>query len=545
MNKVYMRNKTILIVTAIAVVLSAVAQQKQQKSTKKLTKQYVDYVKNKDKGKEKLAQKKASDPATVTRDSLENEQPKTMRDEYEAFKRKAQRDYENFRDYANAEYAEFVRKAWKEFGAEPPVLKPVEEEEVPPVVIPEDDRQEPVEDRPLPIKLEPVTPPAPPMPQPVPVAPIKETPRPVVEESTVTFEFYGTGMKVRFDDGERFRLAGVDNNSIADAWVKLSGSAYNNTIRDCIELRIRKQLSDWAYLQMLQKMAETCLGKTNEATLLMAYIYCQTGYKMRLGVSEGRLFMLYASRHTIFNKAYFKLDGEQFYPLDCEAGSMSICEAAFPQEQPLSLLVAKEQLFAYEKSAERTLKSRDYPAVEVKSYVNKNAIDFYNAYPTSMTGDNVMTRWAMYANTPLGSSEKENLLPQLREKTKGHNQLGTVERLLNWVQTAFVYEYDDKVWGGDRAFFPEETLYYPYCDCEDRSILLSRLVRDLLGLKCILVFYPGHLAMAVHFTDEVQGDYIMLNGEKYVVCDPTYIGAPVGATMPGMDNQSAQVILLE
>ena len=521
-------------------------QQKSKKSTKKLTKQYVNYVKNKnrDKGKEKLARKKASDPATVTRDSLENEQPKTMQDEYEAFKRKAQRDYENFRDQANVEYAEFVRKAWKEFGAEPPVPKPIEEE-VPPVVIPEEDRQEPVKDRPLPIKLEPVTPPAPPMPQPVPVAPIKDIPLPVVEERTVPFEFYGTGMKVRFDEGEHFRLAGVDNNSIADAWVKLSGPAYNNTIRDCIELRIRKQLSDWAYLKMLQKMAEVCLGKTNEATLLMAYIYCQTGYKMRLGKSEGRLFMLYASRHTIFNKAYFKLDGEQFYPLDCEAGPMSICEAGFPQEQPLSLLVSKEQLFAYEKSTERTLKSRDYPAVEVKSYVNKNAIDFYNAYPTSMTGDNVLTRWAMYANAPLGSSEKENLLTQLREKTKDYDQLGTMERLLNWVQTAFVYEYDDKVWGGDRAFFPEETLYYPYCDCEDRSILLSRLVRDLLGLKCILVFYPGHLAMAVHFTDEVQGDYIMLDGEKYIVCDPTYIGAPVGKTMPRMDNASAQVILLE
>lgn len=112
------------------------------------------------------------------------------------------------------------------------------------------------------------------------------------------------------------------------------------------------------------------------------------------------------------------------------------------------------------------------------------------------------------------------------------------------MQTAFVYEYDDKVWGGDRAFFPEETLYYPYCDCEDRSILFTRLVRDLLGLKCILVYYPGHLAAAVCFTDSVSGDYIMLDGDRFTICDPTYIGAPVGLTMPDMDNQRAKVILL-
>jgi hypothetical protein len=162
-----------------------------------------------------------------------------------------------------------------------------------------------------------------------------------------------------------------------------------------------------------------------------------------------------------------------------------------------------------------------------------------------MFDNNFMTRWAMYANMPFEASVRENLLPALKKYIEGKSQKESVERLLNWVQTAFVYEYDDKVWGGDRAFFAEETLYYPYCDCEDRSILLSRLVRDLLGLKVILVYYPGHLAMAVHFTEDVKGDYIELNKEHYVVCDPTYIGAPVGRTMPRMNNQTATVILLE
>ncbi len=117
-------------------------------------------------------------------------------------------------------------------------------------------------------------------------------------------------------------------------------------------------------------------------------------------------------------------------------------------------------------------------------------------------------------------------------------------QILNWVQTAFQYEYDDKVWGHDRAFFAEETLYYPYCDCEDRAILFTRLVRDLLGLKCILVYYPGHLASAVCLKQQVNGDYISLDGDVYTICDPTYIGAPVGITMPEMDNRSAKVIKL-
>jgi hypothetical protein len=162
-----------------------------------------------------------------------------------------------------------------------------------------------------------------------------------------------------------------------------------------------------------------------------------------------------------------------------------------------------------------------------------------------MLDDNFCTRWSFYANTPLNERIKKQLYPSLKKVIQGKEQLEAVEMLLNFVQTAFVYEYDDKVWGSDRAFFAEESLYYPYCDCEDRSILFSRLVRDLLGLKVLLVYYPGHLATAVCFTENVVGDYISLDNQKYVVCDPTYIGAPVGVTMPDMDNQKAKVILLK
>lgn len=177
--------------------------------------------------------------------------------------------------------------------------------------------------------------------------------------------------------------------------------------------------------------------------------------------------------------------------------------------------------------------------------VNKNLIDFYNTYPTSTINGDFMTRWAMYANTPMEKEVVDKIYPDMRKRISGLTQLEAVNKILNWVQTAFVYEYDDKVWGGDRAFFAEETLYYPYCDCEDRSILFTRLVRDLLGLKCILIYYPGHLASAVCFTGNVNGDYIVLDGQHFIVCDPTYIGASVGMTMPNMDNEKASVILLD
>ena len=85
------------------------------------------------------------------------------------------------------------------------------------------------------------------------------------------------------------------------------------------------------------------------------------------------------------------------------------------------------------------------------------------------------------------------------------------------------------MWGKDRAFFAEESLYYPYSDCEDRSILFSHLVRDILGLDVALVYTPGHLFTAICFDENVKGSHVMIGGRKFVICDPTVInGAPVG-----------------
>ena len=42
----------------------------------------------------------------------------------------------------------------------------------------------------------------------------------------------------------------------------------------------------------------------------------------------------------------------------------------------------------------------------------------------------------------------------------------------------------------------------------------------------------------------VEGDYINLNGKRYTICDPTYIGAPIGVIMPEMDNKTAKVVVL-
>lgn len=458
--------------------------------------------------------------------------------EIDSFRKESMDDFRNFREKANQEYAAFLAAAWKELHGEIPLAVPKEEPVVPK---PYDDKKNPIKDRQIEIK-ETITPRPDDTPSPGPVVPIIKN-----EKETVTknFMFFGSVMQVRYPRSQNIRLNGTDGHSLAYAWKQLSSGDYDNLISDCLDLRREYRLNDWYYLLMVHKMAESLLGKSDEAILLTAFVYCQSGYQMRLGTDNGKLVLLYSSRHKIYNKVYFKEDGVNFYPLNSDGMRIRMSEASFPNECAMSLYFKDEPQLSMKKCNVRRLTSKRYPQMSFDICGNENLIDFLGEYPASEVGGDFMTRWAMYAETPLSTQIRGSLYPGIKECIKNKNEREAVEMILNWVQTAFVYEYDDKVWGEDRAFFAEETLYYPYCDCEDRSILFSRIVRDLLGLDVVLVYYPGHLATAVSFSDSNQsGDYLMLNGKKFIVCDPTFINAPVGMTMSGMDNKSAKVILL-
>lgn len=458
--------------------------------------------------------------------------------QYEKFSKHAKAEYEDYRAQCNAEYVKFLERAWKEYKVLPSIPRP-KDEVVPPTIMPRQDKNKKQAKE---IPIENVVSPILSLPQPKPISPIYENDK--VEEKNFSFSYMGTTCEVRLPKDLNIRMSGCESCMIATIWKQLATNAMDNTIRDFLALRLKMQLCDWAYLNLIDTFAKAFCGHGNEAVIMAAFIYSQSGYKMRLGRDCEKLYLLYGSKHGIYEKGYIGIEGINYYPLDDKVERMEISDFSFPQEQSMSLYIENAQKFTIRPSAKRKLASEQYHDVTIDSQVNLNLIQFYNTYPSSEVNGNFMTRWKMYADTPMDESVSQMLYPDIKNKIEGLSDVQAVNQILNWVQTAFQYEYDDKVWGHDRAFFAEETLYYPYCDCEDRAILFTRLVRDLLGLKCILVYYPGHLASAVCLKQQVNGDYISLDGDVYTICDPTYIGAPVGITMPEMDNRSAKVIKL-
>ena len=533
-------------------------------SVSKLSSSYVAYVKKQMGNSGLVSQQRYTDFATVTRqiDSVAQDRPmpsttagKTLsfQDRFNQFAGQAHTRYDNFRAECNRKYIEFVRKAWEEFDQLPAVEKP-EDQRIKPVVVPDTastDRFLFFKRKKRQVKKE--------MkadqlvnsskPQPQPVAPIQEIPIPEEELvfADMPFTFYGTEMHVRLDETKRINLGEVTPDRVADALQYFSTKTFDNLLYDCLKIRKEKNLCDWAYLLMLKELTDQfCGAGTNEASLMLGYLYCQSGYKIRFASCGKKLHLLIASPHIIYGRVSYRIDGELYYPLEDPEGPTYICKASFPKEQTLSLLINSQPVLDENNTEIRVVQSERYPEMKFEVKTNSNLMHFYDTYPTSFINGDITTRWVMYANTPMAEAVKQQIYPTLREKLKGMSQLDAVNRLLNLVQTGFTYEYDDVVWGGDRAFFAEETLHYPFCDCEDRAILFTRLVRDLLGMECALVYYPGHLAAAVHF-DELPGGvyYSSREGKDFTLCDPTYIRAYVGEEMKDFQNATVNLIVLK
>ena len=462
-----------------------------------------------------------------------------FRDEFEAFRQKATGEHSSFRDQCNARYADFLRGAWDTFTQQKPVAQPQRPAPVPAVPYDESrDTVDVVETQPV------VLAPAAPEPQPLPAAPVPENPSAPADAREISF--YGLSCPVRINAGAGPALASCSPKAIADAWSRMSGRGLDNTLRDCLAMRIEHGLCDWAYLGLLDRVGRVHCDDPNDATLLTAWLFCQSGYQMRLAVDGARrLVMLYGRRHLVYDTPFYEVNGLRFYPYGKCSGDLQVCDARFDGESPLSLMLTSEQRLGPELTDLREIASAKYPDIKAETRVPAALIDFFDSYPNSSYGGNELTRYAVCAETPLAEATRRLLYPVLRRAIEGCSEREAADRLLDFVQTGLTYRTDNSVWGHDRVFFAEETLYYPYCDCEDRSILFSRLVRDLLGLDTALVYYPGHLASAVAFGDDAEGDAMLIDGRRFIVCDPTYIGAPVGKQMPGLDYARAEAIVLK
>ncbi len=467
-------------------------------------------------------------PQKVDGQSFDEYRERTQR-QFNDRRQTVQKEFNSLRAKVNKEFSDLLGHEWQPSGTRKITRNPLwDYPSIPPQTAKE------VPDKPVQKECKPISVSSDGK-APVPPAEIEFDPSGT--QTSLRFVFYGTDCKVSFDRADRVRLKNTAAESISQIWTDFTSVKYSNLIADFDRIRKELELCDWASLKLAQKISAEIYGDDypNEMVVLQSYMLTQCGLMTCMLLDKsGRLHLLAATDRSLFGYPAYFIDNTELYQVDGQdVESGTVPRKPMPGTQPLRMRITSPGKIKV--NVAKTDKGAN---------INRNDIDFYADYPAFYDNSSPSTSFSHIASVRLGAEAESTLYPYLKEKLEGLGEEAAVQLILIYLYKVFPYKEDEKVWGKERYFFPEETLYYEFSDCEDRAILFTRIVRDLLGLKTALLYMPGHLSAAVHFNSDVDGDAVKVNGVKYVICDPTYINANVGQAMPGWDVKDIEVLPL-
>lgn len=459
----------------------------------------------------------------------------TEASEFDDFRKELQDEYADFRKEINSEYVDFLSQAWKEYR----LFQGKSPDEVPkpllPILFQEEKNRQGVL-----VKAEKIIEIHTAKEEKANEGVEKQQQKKKEEQKGIVIDYFGAELWVNYQS-RLFQLSAIDERSVGNLWKGVADSRFSVLLTDMLRYKKEMQMNDWAYLLLAEKVASrlSVLQSEDSRTVFQHFLLVQSGYDVRLARVDQSLVLLAPIREEVYVRPYLMVDGKQYYVISKK--DLKAYSNIFTYQLPdkliktpyLSLKIRKELLLPMQPKA-FGIKAA---GLEIKGEVNINKIRFYGEYPSC--------ELSVYASAPADASLKKQLIASFAAQLGKKSPIEALNHLLLWVQKGFSYQTDGKQFGYEKPFFIEENFYYPASDCEDRSFLFAFLVRNLLQKQVVVLDYPGHVATAVCVGGEIKGNYILLDNEKYIVCDPTYINAAAGHVMPAYRAKQPKVMKVE
>ena len=354
-----------------------------------------------------------------------------------------------------------------------------------------------------------------------------------VSNSGTTVLFYGQKINLSIDEALFIKEAYISKQTISKIWQVISSADYVSLTDQLYSLKDRFNLNDWGFLKLNNAVAAILANNdTNNQRIISWALMNLSGYKVKIGVYQNNCYLLIPAMQNLYSIYSLNINNEKYFILDYSGEKISTYEQDFNIAYKYFDFFINKPLNLGENISSVDISEED--EIRWLVDVNKNVIDFYNDYP--------LVDLSIYINAPMAAETRNSLANKLTPLLKNKTEIEKVSYLLNFVQNRFEYKTDREQFGREKFFFPDELFYYPFSDCEDRSVLFSYLVRWFVGYDVVGIRYSNHMATAVAFPDSVLGDYIEYDNKTYTICDPTYSNAPIGMAMPDYQNAGFKIV---
>jgi len=361
------------------------------------------------------------------------------------------------------------------------------------------------------------------------------------EMVTIRFDFYGIGQIVTIPkEYGSFHPTGISEQDVSEFWLQLSGFNFRRILTDCSKYKVALGYNDWAVLKWVQALAEAIYPANiySEQEIFTVFILNQLELQVRLARVDDKLVTLFSSLQNVYARKYIVIDTYPYYLAEDIPSASQVytyrSEYSRPS-RPLDLRILTPLRLSDGSDDLQLTKYSSVLEQNLNLSVSSSLVKFYNEYPQ------------LDAKVYASAVPAEGFIDAFRimmNKLVDQDQIATINNLLSFMHLDFKYKVDQEQFGKEKPFFCEENFIYPYNDCEDRSIMLSVLLRQLLGLNVVLLDYGNHMAVAVNLNNDIKGDHLLIESEKYYICDPTYIGATIGMSIPKYRHVPVKVWLL-
>lgn len=472
-------------------------------------------------------------PATV---NAQDKRQTDAKESFEAFRKGMLDRYNTFRKKTLDDYGKFLEGIWREYDAFRGKERYVRPK---PATLPvaDDTPQPPVAQTPVPPEPDvpkssdnaPTVPPAPP------VEPVLNGDR---------YEFYCLTLqapKVAMENVPD----GISNKDFARRWELFAQEGMAQKLIPYFKREAEKyRLNEWLAFELIRTYVNRIFSGTDPSVRisLAHYLLVHYGFDVRVGLTEsGAPLLMAALQQEVYARSFCTLNRRRYYlfydsrSTADSANSLRFSTCDLPNNtdngKPVDLLFhqAPDIPFAahpYQFS---------YNGISIKGEVNANLMPMLYRYPQMNIGS--------YAKSVVCDNARKEIADQLKQQLQGLSRLEATNRLLQFIQHAFQYATDDEQHGFEKPYFFEEMLFYPQCDCEDRSVFYSYLLWHVLSVENHLIGYPGHECVAVHLDPPIEGTGYHYENKSFFISDPTYIGAVTGMCMPDFQNERPEIEL--
>ncbi len=478
--------------------------------------------------------------ATITHCSFgqvnPQEKQKKMQQDFENFLKKENAKFKHYKDSVLTDYENFKKARWQEFEAfrtkgvftvpKPRVLPPVKLNTMPlkpitvapripkiitkpRITLPEDDFNKKTEEK------------------------NKINLRRIINASSqkVKVSFYGAEFYF-FYNPINFSLYHLSQESITEAVKTINSEEdkYKPYLQQWSAYARLMHLNDYGFFLMVKKTCEKIYSNRNETTLFVWYILNKSGFDSKLGYTQqGDCLLLLPSKYPLLNRYQFTIDNKKYYAFDFNPD---------PPERYGNIFTYKGNPFNAKYQLDFLLS--EVPRIESKQKINlfqscnipeKIELSSNISY-VQFLNDMPMLDYQAYYYMPMSKKATERLDKEIKPFLKGKTALQQITFLLNFVQTAFPYQYDKEQFQKmERPQSAEEMLFYTKGDCEDHAALFSYLVLRYTNCDMVGILYPGHAAAAVRLPNgkRIKGCHLPAPYNDYILCEPTSnMRTPVG-----------------